>query len=140
MNVDGVPYRSIWRQGRSFAIIDQSRLPFEFHVVEITRMEGGARAIRDMQVRGAPLIGATAACSVALAMQEDPSDRALGDAAELPGCRRAPPPSICAGRWSGCVAHCAPLPPADRADTAWQEAERICDEDVQLNQAIGRHG
>jgi methylthioribose-1-phosphate isomerase len=139
MNVDGVPYRSIWRQGRSFAIIDQSRLPFEFHVIDITHMESGARAIRDMQVRGAPLIGATAACSVALAMQEDPSDRALGHAVEHLAVTR---PTAVNLRWAlermrGVLQS---VSATDRADIAWQEAERICDEDVQLNQAIGRHG
>ena len=79
MNVAGTPMRTIWlaADGRSVEIIDQTRLPHEFVVARLAQLDDAARAIRDMLVRGAPLIGATAAYGMALAMQADPSDAAL---------------------------------------------------------------
>ena len=63
MNVDGKPYRTLWPgvDNASIEIIDQTRLPHEFAVVRLATAEDAARAIKDMLVRGAPLIGATAA-------------------------------------------------------------------------------
>src|SRR5215470_17361558 len=77
MKVDGKHYRSIWRErdGWSVSAIDQRRLPHEFIVARLTTCEDAAMAIRDMLVRGAPLIGATAAYGVALA-PIDPVERA----------------------------------------------------------------
>src|SRR5688572_20279686 len=79
MNVAGKPMRTIWLapDGRTVEIIDQTRLPHELVIVRLERLEDAARAIRDMQVRGAPLIGAAAAYGMALAMIEDPSDAAI---------------------------------------------------------------
>ena len=79
MNVNGTPYRTIWLadDGETVEIIDQTRLPHEFEVVALRTMEEAARAISDMLVRGAPLIGATAAYGMALAMRTDPSDAGL---------------------------------------------------------------
>ncbi len=139
MKVNGAQLRSLWRQGDALAIIDQSRLPFEFQVVEITSVAAAAHAIRTMQVRGAPLIGATAACGIALAMQEGTSDAHLRDAAKLLGATR---PTAVNLRWAllRMVALLTAIAPAARVTAAWQEAQRICDEDVQMNQAIGRNG
>jgi methylthioribose-1-phosphate isomerase len=76
VNVDGKPYRTIWLadDGRGVEIIDQTKLPFTFEVIRLEDCAAAAAAIRDMWVRGAPLIGATAAYGMALAMREDPSD------------------------------------------------------------------
>jgi methylthioribose-1-phosphate isomerase len=139
MNVDGVSFRSLWRQNNVLAIIDQSRLPFEFHIAEINSVEDGARAIRTMQVRGAPLIGAAAACSVALAMQTDASDGHLRNAIDLLASSR---PTAINLRWALARMNTTltPIAAADRAAAAWAEAERICDEDVEINAAIARHG
>ena len=92
MNVDGAPYRTIWlgEDGWSVDIIDQTKLPHAFEVVRLARVSDAARAIRDMEVRGAPLIGATAAYGMALAMREDSS---------RPGRQR----SIFGGRWIICA-------------------------------------
>jgi methylthioribose-1-phosphate isomerase len=79
MKVDGQPFRSIWVEGDGWTIgaIDQRRLPHEFVIAKMTTCEEAADAIRSMLVRGAPLIGATAAYGVALAMRGDASDAAL---------------------------------------------------------------
>ena len=79
MKIDGTPYRSIWveKDGWTVGIIDQTRLPHEFVLVTLKTVEDAAHAIEAMLVRGAPLIGATAAYGMALAMQDDPSDAAL---------------------------------------------------------------
>ena len=84
MKVDGKHFRSIWREGDGWSIgaIDQRRLPHEFVVAKLTSCEDAAVAIRDMLVRGAPLIGATAAYGMALAMREDASDAGLKRAYE----------------------------------------------------------
>ena len=84
MKVDGRPYRTIWlnEDGSSVDVIDQRWLPHEFKVATLRSVAEAATAIRDMWVRGAPLIGATAAYGLALAMREDPSDAALDAAHE----------------------------------------------------------
>src|SRR5690348_6145571 len=87
MNVAGRPMRTIWRaaEGRpgkpAVEIIDQRLLPHEVVIARLATLQDAATAIRDMQVRGAPLIGATAAYGMALAVAEDPSDQAIAAAA-----------------------------------------------------------
>ncbi len=84
MKVNNVPYRSIWlnKNGWAADIIDQTRLPHEFVIKTLTSMQDAAEAISVMRVRGAPLIGATAAYGLALAMREDASDDNLTKATE----------------------------------------------------------
>jgi methylthioribose-1-phosphate isomerase len=79
MNVDGVPFRTIWlaENGETVEIIDQTRLPHEFITLSLNSVEDAAHAIRSMQVRGAPLIGATASYGMCFAVREDASDGAL---------------------------------------------------------------
>jgi methylthioribose-1-phosphate isomerase len=141
MLVDGVPFRTIWRaeDGDGVRIIDQRWLPHEFRIAELRTMAEAATAIRDMWVRGAPLIGATAAYGVALAMEADPSDAGL--AAAYDGLRRTRPTAINL-LWAldRLQAALAPLPPARRAAAAFAKAAAICDEDVAINQAIGDAG
>ena len=81
MLVDGVAYRTIWLadDGETVEIIDQTKLPHLFEIISLSSVSETARAIRTMQVRGAPLIGATAAYGVALAMQAGADDAALDD-------------------------------------------------------------
>ena len=90
MNVKGRPMRTIWLapDGRTVEIIDQTKLPHELVIVRLNTLEQAARAIRTMQVRGAPLIGATAAYGVALAIAEDPSDAGLATAIAKLGATR----------------------------------------------------
>src|SRR6202165_1008477 len=79
MKVDGRHIRSIWLEpdGWSVGAIDQRRLPHDFVVARLTSCDAAADAIRSMLVRGAPLIGATAAFGMALAMRADATDSAL---------------------------------------------------------------
>ncbi|HEY0438494.1 MAG TPA: S-methyl-5-thioribose-1-phosphate isomerase, partial [Xanthobacteraceae bacterium] len=82
MKVDGTPMRSIWLEpnGWSVGIIDQTQLPHRLALAQLTTLAEAARAIRDMRVRGAPLIGATAAYGICLALRADASDAALEQA------------------------------------------------------------
>ncbi|HYD29470.1 MAG TPA: S-methyl-5-thioribose-1-phosphate isomerase [Azospirillaceae bacterium] len=141
MKVDGVAYRTIWlaADGWSVEIIDQTRLPHAFTVARLTTLEEAAHAIRAMLVRGAPLIGATAAYGVALALHADASDANLAHACDvLAGTR----PTAINLRWAldRVTAALAPLPPAARVAAAYAEAAAIADEDVAINRAIGEHG
>ena len=139
MKVADVSYRSVWRDGDSIGIVDQTRLPHEFVTRRLSTGEAAAHAITAMQVRGAPLIGAVAAYGLALALSKDNSDRGLAAAFELLIHSR---PTAVNLRWSltRMLEHVRPLSPETRVDAAWDEAERIADEDIELNQSIGRHG
>jgi methylthioribose-1-phosphate isomerase len=139
MKVAGVPYRSVWREADRVAIIDQTRLPFEFHTLRISECDEITHAIRSMQVRGAPLIGATAAYGIALAMSVDASDSNLRLAAESLGNAR---PTAVNLRWAieRITRRLHTIAAPARAAAAWMEAENIADEDVACNLAIGRHG
>jgi methylthioribose-1-phosphate isomerase len=141
MNINGIPYRTIWPAAveRTVEIIDQTRLPHEFVIMQLTTLDEAAHAIRSMQVRGAPLIGATAAYGVALAMLRDTSDTALAEARQILLATR---PTAINLRWAleRVSAKLLLLAPADRTAAAWHEAAAICDEDVAINRAIGKHG
>ncbi len=141
MKVDGRPYRTIWLRddGWSVEIIDQTKFPHVFATVVLETLSDAVRAIRDMQVRGAPLIGATAAYGICLALRDDASDTVLADAYHA--LHQARPTAINL-RWAldRMVAALKPLPPQQRAVRAYRLAQEICDEDVEINKAIGRHG
>jgi len=141
VKVDGRPYRAIWLSGdgSSVDVIDQRWLPHEFRIATLRSVADAATAIRDMWVRGAPLIGATAAYGVALAMREDPSDAALDAARDRLSATR---PTAINLRWALDTMHelMRPLAPQARAAAAYAEASRIADEDVEINRAIGRNG
>src|ERR1700760_3564359 len=83
MKVDGQLFRSIWRDGSSVGAIDQRRLPHEFVIATLNNCGDAADAIRSMLGRGAPLIGATAAYGMALAMRDDASDAAIDRAYQM---------------------------------------------------------
>lgn len=141
MNIDGTPTRSICPLPDRFCvqIIDQTRLPHALEFRTLKSLEEAAEAISSMRVRGAPLIGATAAYGLALALVEDASDARIDTAcAQLAATR----PTAVNLRWAleRMRARLLPLPPKARREAAWAEAAAICDEDVAINQAIGRHG
>ena len=141
MKVDGRHFRSIWLEpdGWSVGAIDQRRLPHEFVVARIESVDAAAEAIRGMLVRGAPLIGATAAYGVALAMRADPSDSALDHACTMLMATR---PTAVNLKWALDEMQRAvrPLPPAARAGAAYARAGEIVEQDVAINREIGRHG
>jgi methylthioribose-1-phosphate isomerase len=141
MKVGGKAFRSIWLEpdGWSVGAIDQRKLPHEFCVARLTSCEAAADAIRSMLVRGAPLIGATAAWGVALAMRADSSDAGLDTACVMLLATR---PTAVNLQWALdelCLA-LKPLPAAARVAAAYARAGAIAEDDVAVNQAIGRHG
>ena len=141
MNVAGIPYRTIWPEpdGSAVGIIDQTRLPHRFETVRLSSLDDAAHAISAMLVRGAPLIGATAAYGLALALRRNPADTALASAYTRLLATR---PTAVNLRWAldRVRTAVASLPETQRAATAWQEARRIADEDVAQNRALGQHG
>jgi methylthioribose-1-phosphate isomerase len=141
MLVDGIPYRCIWLEddGRTVGIIDQTRLPHAFVTKVLTALDDAIRAISDMEVRGAPLIGATAAYGVCLGLGDDASDARLAAVGER--LVRARPTAVNL-RWAveRMQKVLAPLDPAERLARAYAEAAAICDEDVRTNEALGENG
>ncbi|MGB6309565.1 MAG: s-methyl-5-thioribose-1-phosphate isomerase, partial [Steroidobacteraceae bacterium] len=140
MRISGRHYRTIWpTQSGTVRVIDQSRLPFEFATVDLETLDDAARAIRTMVVRGAPLIGATAAYGIALALREDPSDTRLDEAARTLQATRPTAVNLAWAltRMRGALAAVAP---PERLDAAWREAAAICDADVEQCRRIGLHG
>jgi methylthioribose-1-phosphate isomerase len=139
MNYQGKRWRTIWREGDAVGVIDQRRLPHEFATLTLRSMADCAEAIRDMTVRGAPLIGATAAYGICLALRENSGDASLAAAYDALLATRLTAINL---RWAldRMRAAIAPLPPEKRLARAWDEAAALCDEDVRVNEAIGRHG
>ena len=141
MKVDGKHTRTIWVEadGWSVGIIDQTALPHRFTTVRLATLADVARAIATMQVRGAPLIGATAAYGVALALRADASDEALERACATLLATR---PTAINLKWAldEMVAAVRNRPREERVAAAYRRAAEISDEDVAINQAIGRHG
>jgi methylthioribose-1-phosphate isomerase len=141
MKINGTAYRTIWLNddGWSVEIIDQTRLPHEFATVRLTTMQEAAVAIRTMQVRGAPLIGATAAYGLCLALREDASDEAMDVAIAYLNEQR---PTAVNLRWALEEMRKAVrnLPREERLNAAYQRAARLCDEDVETCRMIGVHG
>ncbi len=141
MKVDGKPYRSIWvdPDGWTVRIIDQTRLPWAFETVPLRSLDDAAHAISAMLVRGAPLIGATAAYGLCLAARADPSLASLDRAAALLNATR---PTAVNLAWAlrRMMARLRATSDGSRAGAAYAEAARIADEDAAQCEAIGRHG
>ena len=141
MKIDGVPYRTLWlaEDGVSAEIIDQTQLPHLFKKKLLKNADDAAIAIKDMWVRGAPLIGVTAAYGMALATRADASETALRAAAKQLMATR---PTAVNLRWA--VDHMLglllPLPEEQRVKAAYAEAARLADEDSDLCESIGTHG
>ena len=140
MKIGDTPFRSIWRDATGVVqIIDQRWLPHDLRIVPLRNRDEFASAIKDMWVRGAPLIGATAAYGMAVQMAHDPSDQSLSDTwAVLHETR----PTAINLRWAldDMQVLLLPLPAAQRAAAAFLRADQIADEDVEINRRIGAHG
>jgi methylthioribose-1-phosphate isomerase len=141
MKVAGKHFRTIYpvEDGRVVEVIDQTKLPHEFALVRLRTLDDAIRAISDMIVRGAPLIGATGAYGMALALHEDASTSALETARKRLVASR---PTAVNLRWAvdEIVSAVAPLPTSDRAAAAFLSAAEICDEDVASCASIGEYG
>jgi methylthioribose-1-phosphate isomerase len=141
MNIDGKHYRTIWLNpdGWTVEIIDQTKLPFRFETVTLRTLDDAARAITTMQVRGAPLIGATAAYGVCLGLRDDQSDAALDRACATLATTR---PTAINLLWAleEMKKAVRNLPREEQLAAAYTRAGQICDEDVQNCSRIGEHG
>lgn len=141
MNIDGKPFRTILpvADGTGVDVIDQTRLPFAFELKRLATLEDAAIAIRTMIVRGAPLIGVTAAYGLALGLHRDASDAGIDEAVEILAATR---PTAINLRWAldRVAAKLRQVEVAERAAFAFAEAGRIAEEDVESCHAIGRHG
>ncbi|MGV6848545.1 MAG: S-methyl-5-thioribose-1-phosphate isomerase [Marinibacterium sp.] len=141
MKVNGTHYRSIWYDSSDgeVKIIDQRWLPHDFRIVSLDSLDDFATAIRDMWVRGAPLIGATAAYGMACEVARDASDAGLDRIWEVLHATR---PTAINLRWAldRCRTALRVLPEADRAAAAMALAHEIAEEDVEINRMIGVHG
>ena len=138
------PWPTLLEDGDGVLVLDQTRLPREAVMLRLTTLEDVAHAIRVMQVRGAPLIGATAAYGVALGLADDASDARLQQVIETLAATR---PTAVNLHWA--LARMRRVlqefpqgssAPATRSDAAWNEARAIATEDKAGNAAIARHG
>ncbi len=141
MLIQGNPYRSIWRdmKGGKVKIIDQRKLPHLIEIVTLDNFEQSIIAVRDMYVRGAPLIGVTAAFGFAISMQENCSDQAIDETYYRLLAAR---PTAVNLEWACRIVatKLKPLPPESRVETAWQLAMDMADDDVATNKRIGKFG
>jgi len=141
MKIDGVASRTIWLQpdGWTVGILDQTMLPHKIVRQTLRSVEDAARAIKSMQVRGAPLIGVTAAYGMALAMRADPSDGGLRRALQFLAEQR---PTAVNLRWAlnDLSRVLAPLPAAARAAAAYNRAAEVAEDDVETCRKIGLNG
>lgn len=144
MIVNQQHYRSIWPvfaddKPQSVRIIDQTKLPHQFEIIDINHINKMVSAIKTMKVRGAPLIGASAAYGLALAMKDDSSDQALQSAAEQLLQSR---PTAVNLAWAvdRMLRALKPINSDLRMSFAWAIAADIANEDVLLNQQIAQHG
>ena len=141
MKINGIPYRTIWLNGDgwSLTVIDQTLLPFRFETRALVSLNDAANAIRQMIVRGAPLIGVTAAYGVCLAIREDASDDALEAAYNVLLETR---PTAVNLRWAldEMMAALRNVPRAERPAAAYRRAAQLADEDVDTNRRIGLAG
>src|SRR4029078_894734 len=132
MNIDGKHYRTIWlnSDGWSVEIIDQTKLHFRFETATLRTLDDAARATSTMQVRGAPLIGATAAYGVCLGLRDDQSDEALERAYETLVATQPTPIHLrlAVDEMQKAV---RTLPRDARLAAAYARAAQICDEDVE---------
>src|SRR5580704_3397396 len=141
MKVDGKAMRSIWLEpdGWSVGIIDQTALPHRLITMRLTTLDEVAHAIRAMLIRGAPLIGATAAYGICLALRQDASDEALDRAYAILIATR---PTAINLKWAldEMMTAVRNRPRTERGAAAYRRAAEICEEDVAINTAIGRSG
>ncbi len=140
MKVNGQHYRTIWvdEDGWSVKIIDQTKLPHSFEIITLQTVEDAAHAIKSMQVRGAPLIGVTAAYGICLALREDPSDEALEQAITFLADQR---PTAVNLQWAlkEMKKTVTTLAPEHRTANSYMSAAQLCNMDIECNKRIGEN-
>ena len=139
MKINGTNYRSIWLSDHGVRIFDQRALPWKVEIVELASAQAAARAIKEMWTRGAPLIGAVAAYGLCMAIRDNPSTESMNKAYDMLLDSR---PTAVNLQWALDKVWGAAKPYEDekRKEAAFACAAAICDEDVEINKAIGAHG
>jgi len=141
MKIDGKSYRTIWVNDDewSVSIIDQTLLPHRFETRTLSTIDDAAEAIVTMRVRGAPLIGATAAYGLCLGLRHDNGDDALKRFYEVLHATR---PTAINLKWAldDMMSVLMPAEPGDRVRLAYDRAAQICDDDVATCRSIGEQG
>ncbi|MBD2780722.1 S-methyl-5-thioribose-1-phosphate isomerase [Xenorhabdus szentirmaii] len=141
MKINDTHYRSVWLadDGHTVEIFDQTKLPFEIQIIQLRTMKDAATAIKEMWVRGAPLIGAVAAYGMALAMRQESNDKNLQQAYDALVTTR---PTAINLKWALDRSYRAlkQVEYSLREETAYRIANEIADEDVELCRKIGEHG
>ena len=141
MNVNGKNFQTIWPDPAEYSvhIIDQTKLPHHFVIKKLYSLDDVIAAIKIMEVRGAPLIGVTAAYGIALAMKNNPSDESLKEASSRLFQSR---PTAVNLQWAldRMNKELQLLSPDKRFDKSWFLSKKILDEDIVTNQSIGMHG
>ena len=141
MKVNGDHYHSIWYDKNldKVKIIDQRLLPYEFKIITLETLKDFENAIGDMAVRGAPLIGATAAFGIARQMLRDPSNKNLDFCWDKLIQTR---PTAINLKWAldRCRSHLLKIPIEQRGTEAMKMAVDISNEDIEINKQIGLNG
>jgi len=139
MKISGKEYRTIWYEKNVVKIIDQTKLPHNFNIIELKKVKDSINAIKEMKVRGAPLIGATAAYGIALAIQENNNNEFLKKNAEKLIQTR---PTAINLKWAvdRMMKNLSGINSNQLLDIALKEAKEICDEDENFCENIGING
>ncbi|MDC0539489.1 S-methyl-5-thioribose-1-phosphate isomerase [Candidatus Pelagibacter sp.] len=139
MKIQNKEYRTIWYEENVVKIIDQTKLPYQFIIKDLKTVKDAINAIKVMEVRGAPLIGGTAAYGIALAVQEnnDP-DFIKKSSEELIKSR----PTAINLKWAvdRMMKKLSGINSDQILDIALNEAKEICDEDEKFCKNIGLNG
>ena len=139
MKVNGKSYKTLWVENNVVKIIDQTKLPFEFKIIELGDLKSFCEAISFMRVRGAPLIGVTAAFGMAISLSKDPSDINIEEShKELLSTR----PTAVNLKWAIDIVkdECIKIDLKLRPRKALKIAKNILKSDLASCKAIGKHG
>ncbi|WP_440634493.1 S-methyl-5-thioribose-1-phosphate isomerase [Candidatus Pelagibacter sp. HIMB1746] len=139
MRIQGKEYRTIWYEDKIVKIIDQTKLPHQFIIKDLKSVEDAINAIKVMEVRGAPLIGGTAAYGMVLAIQENTNKEFINKSAEELIQSR---PTAINLKWAvdRMMKKLSGINSDQILDIALKEAKEICDEDEKFCENIGING
>ena len=139
MRIEGKEYRTIWYENNIVKIIDQTKLPHQFIIKELKTVKDSINAIKTMEVRGAPLIGATAAYGIFLAVQENRDPNFIKKSSEdLINAR----PTAINHKWAvdRVMKKISGINSDQILNVALKEAKEICNEDEKFCENIGING
>ena len=139
MRIQGKEYRTIWYEEKVVKIIDQTKLPHQFTIKDLNSVKDAINAIKVMEVRGAPLIGGTAAYGIVLAIQESTEKEFINKSAEELIQSR---PTAINLKWAvdRMMNKLSGINSDQILNIALKEAKEICDEDEKFCENIGING